>query len=183
MAEKLPPFVLAQLFSGSFIITEDASAKPVETPVNNRFERTEVEMTEPEEPATKWYLGDNKKHITIVVSDENNSFISDEHLQFLISILSACKLNLADIALVNIASNKQFFSDIKNQLEPRQVILFGIPQSFTALPFTIPEYQLQSHNNCAYLFAPQLDDLNGNSPQAKEKKGKLWLALKKMFNV
>ena len=104
-------------------------------------------------------------------------------MEFLTSVLSACRLGLEDIALVNIIRNDKTFADITTELQPRQMILFGIKPSMVQLPFTIPEYQLQHYNNCTYLFAPDLNDLLATSGAAKEKKMKLWQSLKKMFGV
>src|SRR5215213_6249659 len=56
--------------------------------------------TVPESAGPK-HLGNNKKNIIIIVSHGSVPFLPDEELTFLISILSACKLSLADIAIVN----------------------------------------------------------------------------------
>ena len=128
-------------------------------------------------------MGENSKHVTVLVADNKSTYLEDKHLQFLISILSACKLNLADVALVNTKNITTPFSEIKSQLVPQQMIFFGLPTAITDLPFTIPEYQVQQYNGCSYLFAPELKVLNGNSAVAKEQKTKLWMSLKKMFNV
>src|SRR5215218_6626688 len=60
----------------------------------------DVATTVPEK-ARKIYLGQNKKKVLVVVSNESVPFLPDNELGFLTSVLTACKLSMADIAIVN----------------------------------------------------------------------------------
>ena len=52
------------------------------------------------------FLGKNEKEILLVVNETETVFLSDVDLNLLVSILSACKLTLADVALINFDKNK-----------------------------------------------------------------------------
>ena len=64
----------------------------------------------------------------MIVAHEKLPFLPDKELNFLTSILTACKLSLADIAIVNQYTNKQGnMQETLEKLEARQVLLFGVP--------------------------------------------------------
>ena len=46
-------------------------------------------------------LGGNKKNILFLVTDSQNKFLPDEKMDLLSNLITACKLTMADIALVN----------------------------------------------------------------------------------
>ncbi|MFS8082800.1 MAG: hypothetical protein ACMG51_05055, partial [Ginsengibacter sp.] len=85
MNEQMPSFLLADLFTDSIVQIDGVkNVKPALKPENIQPEN--------------FYLGDFKKKIVVLVSDETNTHISDENLSFLNGILDACKLNLSHIA-------------------------------------------------------------------------------------
>src|SRR5687768_12630662 len=53
------------------------------------------------------FLGSNKKNILIIVHKPDVPFIEDNELQFLSTVLAACKLNIADIAVLNNTTIKE----------------------------------------------------------------------------
>ena len=55
-------------------------------------------------PDTIKFLGNNKKNILVLVSKDSITFLENDELDFLSSILVACKLSLADVAIININS-------------------------------------------------------------------------------
>ena len=55
----------------------------------------------PRQQAVK-FLGKNAKNIVLLVSNDTVPFLQDDELSFLTNILSACKLSLVDVAIVNI---------------------------------------------------------------------------------
>ncbi|MFT7159194.1 MAG: hypothetical protein ACI9GZ_000360, partial [Bacteroidia bacterium] len=54
------------------------------------------------EPAIISYKGGNEKGILILVEDSTDEFLNANDLAYLLKILGAVKLSLADIALVNV---------------------------------------------------------------------------------
>ncbi len=168
--QQLPAFVLAELYGKSLVFI-DEEIKP-----------KKVVVTETKK-SPKQYLGDYQKKIIVLVNDEENIYVSDESLQFLSGILSACKLNLAHIALMNFNINAVSFSELKKELKPGYLLLFGINALQIELPFAMPDYQVQEYDNCKILVAPSLADLNNSSAHAIAEKKKLWKSLQKMFNL
>ncbi|HYK45555.1 MAG TPA: hypothetical protein VEV83_10335 [Parafilimonas sp.] len=169
MSEQINNFALAELYSKSLVITDDSQPRlPVQpniTASKNNF------------------LGKYEKKIIIAVNDSQNLYLDDESLQFLTGILSACKLNLAHIALINFHHEPTTFAQLKKQMQPEYLLMFGVTPVQIELPFIMPDYKVQSFDNCFFLTAPALPALNQNSEQSKKEKGKLWNSLKKMFDI
>jgi hypothetical protein len=126
------------------------------------------------------FLGNNEKRICIVVNDENALYLSDALLNFLLGILGACKLSMADVALVNAAKNKTLdYTFLQEQLKAETVLLFGLTAQQMQLPMQFPFYQIQKFNNQAYLSAPELQKLQ----EDKAEKMQLWNSLKQLFSI
>jgi hypothetical protein len=126
------------------------------------------------------YLGNNLKNITLVVDYNSVPFLPDEELSFLTSILSACKLSLADLAIINI--NKSDTAAVENalrQLNPASVLLFGVDPLSLGLPINFPHFQLQQFDKRKYLYSPSLSELEND----KGLKTKLWNCLKVLFHL
>lgn len=130
----------------------------------------------------QWFLGDNHKKIAILVHDDHHVFLAEGELEFLTKMLGACKLNLADVAIINMNNTPVSIEEIRNQLYSKHVLFFGInPEEL--LPFGFPEYKAFTHDNCTYVWSKSLNLLNGNDDLAKQEKIKLWACLKAVFNV
>jgi len=124
------------------------------------------------------FLGNHEKRVTILVHSPESAYLPDESLAFLLDILSACKLSMADIALLNLAKETSITDqNIEEKLGPLKVLLFGIDPLSIGMPLQFPHYQVQSFSNRVYLGAPPLDLLRSN----KDEKLKLWTCLKKIF--
>lgn len=128
------------------------------------------------------FLGDNKKHITLLVYYPQHTYLPDEVFNFLGNILNACQLSAKDTAIVNMAQQPAAYADLLNQLQPRQLICFGTE----ARPLNWPAVnllQVSEQSGRQLLEAPTLDALNQNSTPGKALKKQLWEALKKMLGV
>ena len=158
---QLPPIVLQELFKTSLI---------------------ELEMEQQSEPAASQssfqVLGNNGKHILILVDSDQSLYLEDDQLNFLLGILSACSLTMADVAILNIKKNPQvIYKTLATELSPEKLFLFGIKPVQIGLPLDFPNYQLQQFNHQVYLTAPTLSVLQDD----KEEKIKLWNCLKQIF--
>lgn len=132
------------------------------------------------QPVNLVFLGSNLKKITLVVQDESSIYLADDALQFLLGILTACKLSMADISLINISKNPNAdYHSITEQLKAEKIIMFGLKAETLALPLQFPHYQVQRYNNQVYLSAASLTDLQKD----KEEKMKLWNCLKNIFSI
>ena len=126
------------------------------------------------------FLGNNQKKITILVNSEAAIYLPDDELNFLLGILTACKLSMADVALVNLAKNPDLvYSVLSEQLKAEKVFLFGLNAANIDLPLQFPHYQVQQFNNQVYLSSVSLSEMQAN----KEEKMKLWNCLKKIFSI
>lgn len=160
---QLPSIVIQDLYRNSLVDLN-----------NNKVAAEEIQT------ASLPFLGNNQKRICIIVADENALYLSDDLLNFLLGILGACKLSMADVALVNAAKNSSLdYTVVQNQLKAETVLLFGVAPQQLQLPLQFPFYQIQKFNNQAYLSAPALPLLQ----QDKAEKTKLWNSLKQLFSI
>jgi hypothetical protein len=126
------------------------------------------------------FLGSNEKKIAILVNSAEAIYLPDEELNFLLGILTACRLTMADIALINVSKNPELdYAVITDQLKAEKLLLLGLPVETIALPLQFPHYQIQNYNNQVYLSSESLSTLQKD----KEEKLKLWNCLKKIFSL
>lgn len=160
---QLPSIVIQDLYKNSLVDLN-----------NNKAVTEEIKST------ALPFLGNNQKRISILVNDGNALYLSDDLLNFLSGILAACKLSMADVALVNAAKNKTVdYAFLQEQLNAETVLLFGVSAQQMQLPLQFPFYQLQKFNNQVYLTAPELEKLQ----EDKAEKMKLWNCLKQLFSI
>ncbi|WP_298302645.1 hypothetical protein [Hydrotalea sp.] len=150
---------------------------------NTTSNKKQMESTCLVEKEKAFFLGENKKKITILVLDETATFIKEEWLQFLSNILLACKLNLDDVAIINQYTHAHLFKTLQEALQPEYCIVFLTDWKSLDLPFVIPTYQIQSYNQCKFLPAKPLHTYLPDNNITKEEKRKLWLSLKNLFNI
>ena len=126
------------------------------------------------------FLGSNQKKIAILVNSETSIYLPDDELGFLMGILTACKLSMADIALVNLSKNTGLdYLALFKQLKAEKIFLFGLKADAIELPLQFPHYQIQQFNNQVYLSSVSLNEMQTN----KDEKMKLWNCLKKIFSI
>lgn len=125
-------------------------------------------------------LGQNAKNILILVNNPGITFLPDDELAFLTQMLQACKLSLADIALLNLQQYQQTaYTDILEQFGSKTVFLFGIEPTQWGLPINFPAFQIQQFDNRRFLHSPGLGEMMGD----KLLKTKLWAGLKTIFGL
>lgn len=125
-------------------------------------------------------LGGNQQHILIIVNDSTVPFLQDEDLQQLTAILTACKLSMADVALVNVTKMDAFsYKEMLKKFNARIVLLFDLEPAVFGLPMNFPAYQIQPFAGTSFLYSISLRKLTENT----DEKLKLWQALKRLFNL
>ena len=122
-------------------------------------------------------LGENQKQVLFLVNDQSNKYLGDEEMEMLVKLIAACKLSMADIALVNFHSNKFNYQQFNNEFHSNKILIFGVSTGELELPFEIPHFQVQQFQKQFYLTAPSLKDLLDNTDLKKE----LWMSLQKLF--
>ena len=126
------------------------------------------------------YLGENKKKTLVVVRNADAVHIPDKQLSFLTKLLAACSLNLADVAVFNFQDhNSSEFNEILNYFKPKVVLLFDVEPGEFGLPMIFPQFQVQRYKDAVFVSSPSLDIIEPD----KSLKGKLWICLKKIFNL
>jgi hypothetical protein len=159
---QLPRITLQQLFKFSLIAPQQDAEIPVLSNSGLKF------------------LGGNQREIILLVKNKEAAYLPGDQLDFLMGILSACKLSMEDVALINIANRPSFdYHEITGNMKVKTVFIFGNLLGEIGLPFKIPEFQLQAFEEQTYLCAPSISDLQDN----KELKRKLWLCLKQIFSL
>lgn len=182
---ELPGIVIAGLYKKNIVQGE---GKAVEGGVAAPAEIIQsaapvVKPTTADTTAAYKFLGKNQQHVAIIVRCPGEAFLPEPHLQLLTKMLSACKLNLGDVAIVNDASRRVEINQLQDQLFPKQVLLFGISPEETGLPLSFPMFKAQEYAGTTYLYIPSLDELNQETEEGKLLKRKLWENLKMMFGV
>ena len=135
-----------------------------------------------DEPITAgWkYLGENKKKTLVIVRSADAVHIPDKQLSFLTKLLAACNLTLADVAILNFQDHhSSAFNEILNYFKPKVVLLFDVEPGEFGLPMIFPQFQVQGYKDTVFVSSPALDIIEPD----KSLKGKLWVCLKKIFNL
>jgi UDP-N-acetylmuramyl pentapeptide synthase len=114
------------------------------------------------------YLGNNAGRVLVLVSNADHAFLRENELVFLTKMLTACQLNIGDVAIVNVQNTSA--KDAVSELSAEKIIDFG----------THPEISFESGKIVASV---PLRQMLGESPEARQLKGKLWSGLKQMFGL
>jgi len=182
MIKRLPEVVLAGLYKDTLVVTDQPLQNQSESPqqVTNKKSIEELSV---QPSIKKWFLGDNKKNIVILVNDNSAVHISEEWLGTLSRLLNACNLNLGDVAIINYKKEPRTFEELKEKLQPQFLFMFDVTTADVQLPFTIPHYQAQKFSGCIFMTAPVVALSSENSMKVKNEKRNLWEKLKTIFNV
>ncbi|MES1221010.1 MAG: hypothetical protein ABUT20_36255 [Bacteroidota bacterium] len=173
---NLPASVIADLYH-SILIEPDTQQEQVQA--ETFIPQKQSPQVDTYTNEIKW-LGENRKNILIVLKYTDAVHIPDEELNFLTGILGACKLSIADVALLNLNNNAGLsYAQIQSKLKSKIIFLFGIEPTEFGLPINFPHFQIQSFSNSTFLFSPVLKELESD----KVLKSKLWVCLKKIFSL
>jgi hypothetical protein len=163
-------------------LREPATA-PAPSPADTSVHSPSPTDTPPPVPNLYKSLGNNRRAVTILVHSPGTAYLPDDQLSFLSKILLACQMTLADIAIVNTATQPVLIATLRQQLHPKAVLLFGLEPVAINLPINFPLFRLQPYDDCTYLAAPPLHLLVGQSEESRLLKSKLWVCLKSLFDV
>ncbi len=171
---ELPAAAIADLYKNCLI----GNAEPV---TEKKIKEEVIPANPVLEAAKTWKsLGENKKNILIVVNSPDAVHIPDNELNFLTGVLSACKLNMADVVIINRNNYPEIsYKELTSFFKSKIVFLFDIEPSAFGLPMNFPHYQIQAFAGNSFVFSPSLKELENN----KVEKTKLWACLKRLFNL
>ena len=105
---------------------------------------------------------------------------TDKQKTFLNDLLNACNLDTDKAEMKELGPGEQF--DYKTELEKSNynvIILFGVDPASLRLPLSFPHFQVQAFAGRTFLFTPPLGEMKDD----KLLKSRLWVCLKRMFNV
>jgi hypothetical protein len=125
------------------------------------------------------FLGDNNKNILVLVNEPSAKYLPEKQLNFLVSVLTACQLSLADTAIINTAGKKTDYESITEKLRSKVVLLFDVPPVAIRLPMDFPFFQVQKFREQTYVYSPSLAEVEKDVQMKKQ----LWGALKKAFGI
>lgn len=175
---ELPPIVVADLYYSSLIGgPETTPPKGAETGIPDEQKSSQSENS----PSALWKsLGSNQKNILIIVKTSDGVHLPDHELTFLTGILGACKLSLADVAIVNLHNHPQAsYKELTSFFKSKIVFLFDMEPAAFGLPMHFPHYQIQAFAGNSFLYSPSLKELEND----RVEKSKLWVCLKRLFNL
>jgi hypothetical protein len=179
---ELPASVVASLYPSALVSTgtEQKEDIAVKAPQGAAQQAPKAPADDAAPPFVWKFLGNNKRAVLVVVNNPDILHLPDDDLNFLTTMLTACKLSLGDIILINYNNylEKGGPAAVK-YYKSREVILFGIEPADFGLPVSFPEYQVQGLANVQYLYSPPLAAIAND----KAAKGKLWVSLKKIFGI
>ena len=175
---ELPASVVAELYQSSLIESNDIPVKNKPVTVTPTEDILIVPVMAGQ---VAWKsLGSNHKNILIAVKNSEAVHLTDNELTFLTGILTACKLTLADVAIVNLNNHPEAsYKELTTYFKSKIVLLFDIEPTDFGLPMSFHPYQIQAFANNSFLYSPSLKDLEND----KVEKSKLWVCLKRLFNL
>ena len=102
---------------------------------------------------------------------------------FLQKILTACKCSLDDIAIINTGPEPVIMESIRQQFNPRIIFLWGDQIAIRGMQQKFPDLAISTWENISILPVAQADLMSRDIPESLESKRKLWVSLKKLFNL
>ena len=167
----LPGSVIADLYKSLLIDPDETTVTQAVTEIKESLTASDSDWKS---------LGENKKKVLILVNYQDSVYLPDNDLELLTGILGACKLSMADVAIVNHnncpdATYKELVTFYKSKI----VLLFAIEPASFGLPMSFPHFQIQPFAENSFLFSPSLIELEND----KVLKSKLWVCLKRLFNL
>lgn len=189
----LPAAVLVSLFKDSLVLPEKKilTKENEETAIITAIGKEAIATTAVNEtvneqkvaPTPIKYLGDHLKKILVIVNDPEAVYLNETDLGLLSSILNACKLTLADIALMNVAQQPLSMHEILTTLPSQLVLVFELNSTQLKIKLPTTLYKPIVLGDTHILFSSSLKSMQGMDQAAKMEKSKLWNALKLLFKL
>ncbi len=201
---QLSSSVIADLYRQSLVVLDDVQPNPKKTakkrnaaePGGLAVVADKMVLDEPEKillpipvipvpeevkPFIK-YMGEFNQGVSIVIAEPGHEHILPEDLEFLEKMMAACKLTVADMAIINVVTNQPAAKQLWQLMPAKVVLMFDVTTSAIGIPFYQPDFKVQHWDNAQFLNAPSLAAFRGrDTPELKGLKRKLWEALQKIF--
>lgn len=193
-AEKiiLPAAVLTSLYKDTLVLPEKElnqlqPLNPISEATSANDDEIGKDIIETVQP-TKLngplkHLGDHHKKVLVIVNDPSSVYLNETDFILLTSILNACKLTIADIALVNLGNQNASLHQILDQLPSTLVISFAVDANALKVKMPTTFYKTVQLGETYLLFSNALSSMQGTAIDAKQEKAKLWVVLKQIFQL
>ncbi|MES3016486.1 MAG: hypothetical protein V4721_01850 [Bacteroidota bacterium] len=120
------------------------------------------------------YLGENNRYFLIVVDDQTHRDLNSAHREMLMKIMAAKKLELRDLAILNLAQYPDsHFNQLKDFFSCNKLVLFGIDPQKLGLP-VMGANQPGKHLDVKVLATFGLEEMAINT----DKKREFWNVMK-----
>jgi hypothetical protein len=181
---KLPNSVLVNLYKESLVLGAVALNVDKKVQASPPLEEKNAAIAE-EAPLTApiKFLGEHQKKILVLVQDVDAVHLNERAFDLLTSILNACKLTIADIALINLANKNFSLHQILTQVPSEFVLVFDINPSQLKIKLPTKLYTPILLGETQLLFSNNLAQMQGIDQASKIEKTKLWTALKLIFKL
>ena len=180
----LPHFITEEIYKVDDVYTPEVDAVSAKVDDVASPEVASDQTEEVKEPVEKYKStpeiklqkeGNNNKGIIILVNYTNG--IPEDEKDFLIKILSAVKLSVTDIAIIDLGINNtpEHYS-LVSKLNCNKLIAFGTENSLL-FPDNLPMYELTPHNSIQIIKSHSLNEVAKDTA----KKKLLWAQLQTAF--
>jgi hypothetical protein len=182
----LPASVLVSLYKDTLVLP-DGEKKIAPPPEASDIKDKIIDASPVELPKVKKskgplkHLGDHNKKILVIVNDPNSVYLNEADFILLTSILNACKLTIADVALVNIGNQETSLHQILEILPSSIIMCFAIDSAELKIKLPNTLYKVNELGESVLFFSTALSTMQGTGIEAKQEKGTLWILLKKLF--
>ena len=155
-------------------VKTDIPVQPVKTKPIIKLDDT-VQSEVNASPKTDFeYLGDNNKYFLVLIEDKIHTRMNPAHQEMLLKIMGAKKLELRDLAILNINRYPEIkFDALKNFFSCNRVVLFGITPAQIGLPAANVN-KVNSAGTVKFLPTYSLEEMRNND----DKKREFWNVMK-----
>jgi hypothetical protein len=129
------------------------------------------------------FWGGNGRFISFLCYYPDQDFLPEEQFIFLHKMLSACKLSMDDIVLINTGRLSFTFDELRKQCQPVIIFLWGIRPDSLGLNTDLPDFTISTIDGISVVQIPSPDVMIGTDNSGHDLKQQLWACLKKLFNL
>ncbi len=177
---NLSPEVISSLYPESLVPVGNKAVTPMG---NGGRETAKKPGKSPEKKPEFEFLGGNLRNICFLVESSADAFLSASQQLFLEKILLACKCTMADIAIVNLAKNSVRLADLRSQLNPSILYLWGVTTKQAGIKEELPDFTICLIDGMSVIAVSSTELMAGTTAEGTELKKRLWATLKKLFNL
>lgn len=114
------------------------------------------------------YQGDNNKYFLVLIDDKIHTRMNPVHLEMLLKVMNAKKLELRDLAILNINRYSEAkFNELKSFFSCSKLVLFGVSPAQIGLP-SISLNKAGSAGSVKVLATYGLEDMRNNADKKRE---------------